>query len=61
MMRQATRIICYGDGAYLEDKMNESKGFRRNPTYMLYLVYTLSSCESLSLGSPKPVLSLGDV
>ena len=61
MIRQATRIICYGDRAYLGDKMNESKGFLSNPTYILYLVYTISSCERLSLGSPKPVLSPEDV
>lgn len=61
MIRPATKIICFGDRAYLKGKMNESKGFLKNPTYVLFLVYTLSSCERLSLGSPEPGLSLGDV
>ena len=51
--RQATKIICYGDRACLGDKMNESKGFLRNPTYILYLVYALPSCERRGLGSPE--------
>lgn len=58
VIRSATRITCYGDRACLEDKMNESRGFLRNPTYLAGLVYTLSSGERLRLGSPEPVLSL---